>query len=351
MWHFFRGSAIVTVIGLVLSWMVAGWAGLWVAFNLALLETSLSFDNAVVNAATLKDWDENWRRRYLVWGMLIAVFGMRILFPLVIVGVISHAWPLPGPGALLDWLQSGAWTSTDVLSLAMFNPDQYAATLQSAHIEVTTFGGTFLLLVFWSFFLDYEKDSHWIGLIEKPLAKLGKLDMASVVLTMLILLGLAASMPADEGYRLLVAGLWGIIVYSIVDGLSAIMGDENTTAKVGWSGFIYVEMRDASFSFDGVLGAFALTKNIFLIAIGLGIGAMFVRSFTLLLVSRGTLATLRYLEHGAFWAIGALAGIMLLAAKMHIPEVVTGGLAALLIILAAFHSWWINRRDGAQSAE
>ena len=143
MWHFFKGSVIVTVIGLALSWLVGGWAGLWVAFNLALLETSLSFDNAVVNASTLKDWDETWRQRYLVWGMLIAVFGMRILFPLVIVGVIMHAWPLPGPMALIDWLQSGSWHSADVLSLAMFNPDRYAATLQSAHIEVTTFGGTF----------------------------------------------------------------------------------------------------------------------------------------------------------------------------------------------------------------
>lgn len=346
MLKFFRSSFIVTALGLGLAYWIAGLPGLWIAFNLALLETSLSFDNAVVNAAVLKDWDEKWRQRYLVWGMLVAVFGMRLVFPLVIVGVIANMWPLPGPMSLVEWLQTGIWPSSDVLSMAINNPNNYETILNSAHIEVLSFGGTFLLMVFWHFFLNHEKDIHWFAPIEKLLSKLGKLDMASVLMTLLTLLILAAFMPAAEAHRFLVAGLWSIAVYIVVDGLGAIFGEGSSAVKIGWSGFIYVEMRDASFSFDGVLGAFALTKDIFLISIGLGIGAMFVRSFTLYLVNKGTLSSLRYLEHGAFWAIGALASIMLLSALpgIHIPEVVTGGLAALLIVIAGGHSWWINKK-------
>ncbi|MBE9609969.1 DUF475 domain-containing protein [Chitinilyticum piscinae] len=340
--HYFRSSFIVTALGLALAGWVGGLAGVWVAFNLALLETSLSFDNAVVNASVLKHWDEKWRRRFLLWGMLIAVFGMRMLFPLLIVAVIAGMAPLPGPVSLWHWLQGGGWSGSDVLSLAILQPQAYSQILQSAHIEVTAFGGTFLLLVFWNFFIDANKDEHWFVPLERVLARLGRVEMAALVLTLLILLLLAGLQGHGEGYRFLSAGLWGVVVYTLVNSLGTLMGDDNAAAKTGWSGFIYLELLDASFSFDGVLGAFALTSNIFLIAIGLGIGAMFVRSFTLLLVYKGTLATFRYLEHGAFWAIGALALVMLLSSRLHIPEAVTGGVAALLIILAGIHSWLVR---------
>ncbi|KAF0811270.1 hypothetical protein IGB42_04259 [Andreprevotia sp. IGB-42] len=349
MLHYFRSSLIVTVIGLVLAGVLAGGTGVWIAFNLALLETSLSFDNAVVNASVLKHWDEKWRKRFLLWGMLVAVFGMRIVFPLVIVAVLAGIAPLPGPVSLWDWLSSGAWPGTDVLSMAVARPHEYASTLQSAHIQVTAFGGAFLMLVFLNFFLDRNKDEHWFVPVEKILVRIGRLQMAALLLSLLVLLLVTGLLPQHDAYAFLVAGLWGVVAYSLVDGLGDLIGDEGAAAKTGWSGFIYLELLDASFSFDGVLGAFALTKNIFLIAIGLGIGAMFVRSFTLLLVEKGTLSTLRYLEHGAFWAIGALAAVMLLAARWHIPEAVTGGVAALLILLAGLHSWWDLRRTKASA--
>ena len=174
---------------------------------------------------------------------------------------------------------------------------------------------------------------------------MGKLEMAPALLSLVVLALMAGSLPAAEGYRFLVAGVWGVVTFVLVDGLGDLIGDESAAAKTGWAGFIYLEILDASFSFDGVLGAFALTKNIFLIAIGLGIGAMFVRSFTILLVEKGTLNAFKYLEHGAFWAIGALAAVMLLAARFHIPEAITGGVAAVLIIAAALHSWLIKRHN------
>ncbi|GAB7126431.1 DUF475 domain-containing protein [Silvimonas sp. JCM 19000] len=345
MFKYFRGALWVTVIGLTLAGVIGGTAGLWAAFNLALLETSLSFDNAVVNASILRHWDPLWRKRFLIWGMLIAVFGMRVLFPLVIVAVIAHAPPLPGPFSLWDWYQSGQWPARDVLSMAIVAPKRYADTLQSAHIEVMAFGGTFLLQVFWHFFLNQNKESHWLRPLERAMQKLGRLEMAGAVMTLLGLLVLADTLPDAEGFRLLIAGVWGLIAYIVVNGLSALMGQEGGAVQMGWAGFLYLEVLDASFSFDGVLGAFALTRNIFLIAIGLGIGAMFVRSFTLMLVEKGTLSELRYLEHGAFWAIGALATIMLLAPVVEVPDAATGGIAAVLIVLAALHSWQANRSD------
>ncbi|WP_432719286.1 DUF475 domain-containing protein [Jeongeupia wiesaeckerbachi] len=345
MLRYFHTSFAVTAVGLVLAWMIGGWAGLWVTFNLALLETSLSFDNAVVNASILKNWDEKWRRRFLLWGMLVAVFGMRLLFPLVIVGVIAQAPPLPGPVSLYEWAVSGQWPASDVLTMAIMRPDHYAATLTSAHIEVTAFGGAFLMMVFWAFFLNREKREHWIKPLEAGMAHIGRLNMAAAILSLAVLLALASALPEHEAYRFLSAGLWGVVIYAIVESLGALLGDDGAAVKTGWAGFIYLELLDASFSFDGVLGAFALTKNIFLIMIGLGVGAMFVRSFTLLLVEKGTLSTFRYLEHGAFWAIGSLAAVMLLAPIIHVPEALTGGIAALLIIVAALHSWWLNRRE------
>jgi len=85
---------------------------------------------------------------------------------------------------------------------------------------------------------------------------------------------------------------------------------------------------------DGVLGAFAITKDVFIITIGLMIGAMFVRSMTVHLVRAGTLDEYIYLEHGAHYAIGMLGVIMLLSAKVNIPEVVTGLIGIVFIALA-----------------
>ena len=95
---------------------------------------------------------------------------------------------------------------------------------------------------------------------------------------------------------------------------------------------------DASFSFDGVIGAFALSRNIFIIMIGLGIGALYVRSLTIMLVEKDTLTEFPFLEHGAFYAIGALAGNMMLGTIFHIPEVITGLIGAVFIIVALWSS-------------
>lgn len=335
---YFTWSIGFTVLGLIGGYLLGGWPAAFIVAVLAVLETSLSFDNAVVNATVLRHMDEKWRRRFLLWGILIAVFGMRIVFPLAIVGVVAHM----GPVAVVD--------------LALFDPDEYARLLTSAHHEIAAFGGAFLLMVFLKFFIDENKNTHWLAPIEAPLTKLGRLEAAQIMLTLLAILTTSAGLDgAEKRLEFIVAGVWGLIVYIAADGLGALMGGGEgeggrEVAKTGFAGFMYLELLDASFSFDGVIGAFALTTSLPIIAIGLGVGAMFVRSFTLMLVYRGTLDAYRYLEHGAFWAIGALAAIMFMGVHVHIPETITGLIGAVLIGAAFWSSLRHNRRTRADGA-
>ena len=333
--HFY-GSFLFCVLAVVAAYFVAGIQGAITVAFLTVLETSLSFDNAVVNAAVLRNWDAVWRRRFLLWGILIAVFGMRLVFPLLIVGVVGDLGPF------------------QVLDLAINAPTEYARIISSAHHQIAAFGGTFLMMVFLKFFVDRHKTEHWLAVLEKPLTRLGKMEAIEAALTLVLLLLMASLLESGVRGEFIVAGVWGVVTYILAKGLAALVGgDEGAGTQVirqGVAGFLYLELLDASFSFDGVVGAFAMTTNLFIITLGLGAGAMFVRSFTLLLVERGTLNTYRYLEHGAFWAIGALAVIMLAGAKYHIPEAVTGLLGAALIALSLGSSILFNRKDASKQA-
>lgn len=331
--HGFGGSIAFTLAALATAAVIAPYGAVlstvWIVAVLGVLEVSLSLDNAVVNAKVLKGMSRIWRERFLTWGILIAVFGMRIIFPLAIVAIAASINP---------------WSA---LMLAIEEEHRYASIMHNAHPQIAAFGGAFLMLVFLDFFMDSEKDSHWIGWIERALGHVGKIGGISISFTMLALLAVSHFLPEHEAWAFMKAGLWGVVVYVAVGSLEVILETDDMTtsvAKQGLAGFLYLEVLDASFSFDGVIGAFALSRNIFIIALGLGIGAMFVRSLTVLLVEKGTLAEYRYLEHGAFWAIGSLAGIMLASVKYEIPEAVTGLVGAVLIGAALLSSIIINRR-------
>ena len=334
--HFYL-DIIFTIIALA----IAAWWGyshggmggmittLSITAILAVMEISLSFDNAVVNASVLKGWDEFWKKIFLTEGILIAVFGMRLVFPIVIVAVTAD----------LGMMQ--------VIDLALNNPQEYSARLMAHHAEISAFGGIFLLLVFLNFIFD-DKDVHWFEWLESRLVKLGKVDAMSVFVALIVLMIAVSWASAEQSSAVLIAGVWGILVYLGVQVVSGMLeGDleedlENegsgaaaTSAimKGGIIGFLYLEVLDASFSFDGVIGAFAITNDVIVIMLGLAIGAMFVRSMTIFLVDKGTLDEFIYLEHGAHYAIGALAIIMLLSVKLHVPEIITG------LIGIAFICW------------
>ena len=353
-WIHFKSSFIVTIVGLALALFFGGTEGLIIAGILGILEVSLSFDNAIVNAKVLAGMSDTWRHRFITWGMVIAVFGMRLVFPLLIVSVVTD----------ISMYQS--------LHLALFEPAQYKHALESAHVVVMGFGGSFLMMVFLTYFIDETKDVHWLRAIEAPLIHLGKIQAIQAVLVLLfsyVVYKVLQTLPTDHSEAFLVASVLGVITYVCTDVIKVVIemfngiseeDEENgagnsalMVAKSGLASFIYLEILDASFSFDGVLGAFALTQDFLIIAIGLGIGAMFVRSLTLMLVASGHLAEYRYLEHGAFYAIGTLATIMYVNTFTQISEVFTGLIGAALIIAAFVHSYFENKveeRD-AKAAE
>ncbi len=331
----FVGTVAFSAVALVLGYAIGGWSGVATLVFLGVLETSLSFDNAVVNVGVLAGWDEKWRRRFLTWGMLVAVFGMRLLFPVLIVAVATGMGPVKA------------------VDLAMNDPVAYGKALAISHHQIAAFGGSFLMMVFLHFFIARHKTEHWLEVIERPLSRLGKLESIEAALSLLVVLGASwlISDPVRQG-QFVVAGIWGVVLFIVVRGLAALLGGDEEivpthVVRQGVAGFMFLEVRDASFSFDGVVGAFAMTSDLLVIALGLGIGAMFVRSFTLLLVERGTLNTYRYLEHGAFWAVGALAAIMLGGVEFHIPEAITGLLGAALIVWALGSSVRANRRTAS----
>jgi hypothetical protein len=333
-------SFIVTIVCVALAvvWGYSSGMGILAAASITLIlgvvEVSLSFDNAVVNASVLKEMDAKWQFIFLTVGILIAVFGMRLLFPVLIVSIATGL------------------NLSDTALLALNNPEEYATHLTNAHTAIAAFGGTFLLLVFLSFVLDDGKELHWLGAIEERLSRLGKLDSLEVLLALIALLLLYFWLPIDEAQRIgmLVAGVGGVALFIAVSSLDSLFEDEEkgehavkTAKRSGIAAFLYLEVLDASFSFDGVIGAFAITRDIVIIMLGLGIGAMFVRSLTVHLVRKGTLDQFVFLEHGAHYAIGALAIIMLAGIVIHIPEVVTGLIGVAFIALALLSSVKYNK--------
>ncbi len=337
----FRFSIIFTIICLGLS---AWWGfthgpnagvsmmlkALLITSVLAIMEVSLSFDNAVVNASVLRNWDEFWKKIFLTVGILVAVFGMRLIFPLLIVGVTADMGMI------------------EVAKLALNDPKSYSEKLLTHHAEISAFGGMFLLLVFLNFLFDDGKDTHWFHWLETHLANLANIPAMSVFVSLIALLIMSSFVPAEQKLVVITAGIWGIVVYIGVQVIGHLLeggdddeaeektssGASSNVVKAGIGGFLYLEVLDASFSFDGVIGAFAITNDVIIIMLGLAIGAMFVRSMTIYLVEKGTLEAFIYLEHGAHYAIGALAVIMLYTGTGgHVPEVVTG------LIGVAFIAW------------
>ena len=325
-------------LGAWYGWSSTGTLGgtaalLWIVVVLSVLEISLSFDNAVINASVLKEMDEVWQRRFLTWGILFAVFGMRIVFPLAIVAIAAGLGPL------------------ETLDLSLNQPEEYERIVSSAHVGIAGFGGAFLAMVGLKFFFDLDKDVHWIAVIEQRLARVAALPAIEIALLLLTLWGISTMLPDAEALTFVVAGMLGLVAFIAVEGINTYLELREEQAKLagavvrsGLGGFLYLNVLDASFSFDGVIGAFALSNNMIVIALGLSIGAMFVRSMTIHLVKQGTLAAYRFLEHGAFWAIIALGGIMLFSAKFHIPETITGLIGAILIALSLWWSVRYNRR-------
>jgi hypothetical protein len=343
------------------------------------LEISLSFDNAVVNASVLSSMDEMWRKRFLTWGILIAVFGARLLIPILIVSITAGLSPLA------------------VFHAAFFNTAEYVRLIQNIHVYVSGFGSAFLGMVFLKFFFDESKQHHWIPFIERYMQKLGTIESIQTLIMLvvaagfsMVLAGAAAAHGLGQGTegsvqgaigaaaqtQYLISSICGIIIYLIIDGFTAFIkpkekeagmekksidkieeneragyeksldekksGSQKTLAPLAHAGlvtFLYLEILDTSFSLDGVIGAFAITQDIVIILLGLTIGSFFVRSLTIFMVDKKALQQLAYLEHGAFWSVGALSVFMLLKTEYEISEVLIVGVTISILIASIIHSY------------
>ncbi|MCR4325906.1 MAG: DUF475 domain-containing protein [Patescibacteria group bacterium] len=312
--------AAVSAIVLVAVFLWGGFAALWLAITLSALEVMLSFDNAVVNAKVLERMSARWQQRFLTWGILIAVFGTRLVLPVLIVAIAAAISPIAAT------------------VLAVTDPDQYALLIEGSSHSIAAFGGAFLLLVSLKYFFDTGKNIHWIDMIESRLSRWGRIEAVEIGIALLVILILSFLTHTEQGI-VLAAGVVGILLFVFINGAAQTLSmNAEDAAKGAAFLFLYLNVLDAAFSLDGVIGAFALTTQIFIIVAGLGIGALFVRTITVHLVRKRTLETLVYLEHGAHWAIFGLALFMFADLVTHVPSAVVGFAGVVLIGLSYYSS-------------
>jgi hypothetical protein len=320
----FIGPVVVSVLALVAVFFWGGIQALLLAALLSVLEVTLSFDNAVVNAKVLNQMSERWQKRFLTWGILFAVFGTRLVLPAVIVGFAAWISPIA------------------VFSLAIDNPEEYSRLLSTATHVIASFGGAFLLMVSLKYFFDVGKHVHWLSIIESRLARWGRIEAIEIAIGLSTVLGLSYLSHAPQG-PILAAGCIGILLFILIQGIAnSLRMNEGQPVQVATHTsavlFLYLNVLDAAFSLDGVVGAFALTTQLPIIFVGLGIGAYFVRSITVFLVRKKTLDALLYLEHGAHWAILGLALAMLIELVVDVPQVIVGFVGIIFVTLAYISS-------------
>ena len=326
---------ICCACGLAVVLGVMGLEAAWITLVLLMLEVSLSFDNAVVNARVLDQLTPPQQRFFLTWGLVIPVFGVRFAGPLLMVALAGGV----GMGEALD--------------AALHHPAHYRELLELAEPRILAFGGMFLLMVFLRYFFDEAKTLHWWQPMERRLSEAGRIESLEIALALILLLLLSASLPGELRGEVLISGVIGLVLQLLSTSLAEAFGDEEQAgarlaAGGGLASLLYLELLDASFSLDGTIGAFAITQNLGLIMTGLGLGALFIRSLTLMLSRERALDHLVYLEHGAHYAIGALglvmlAGIWLAERDLHVPEWLTGLIGILLLVLSFADSMRLRR--------
>lgn len=321
----FIGPALVTLVAFAAVFLWGGMEALVLAGVLSVLEVTLSFDNAIVNAKVLRQMDERWQKRFLTWGILIAVVGTRLVLPILIVA--ASVWMSP-------WM---------VAQLAALDPEGYARLLESAHYAIASFGAAFLMMVSLKYFIDENKDVHWIRILEKRLARWGHVESLEIAVALAALFTVSFFV-GEAGNTVLSAGIVGIVLFIAMEGIVGTFKIPGGAAASGMMLFLYLNVLDSAFSLDGVVGAFALTTKLPIIVVGLGIGAYFVRTLTIYLVRVRALEELRYLEHGAHWAILGLSLCMFFSLVVRVPEFVTGGIGLLFIALSYLSSRQEARR-------
>lgn len=332
--HYWLELLITIVVWALVGWKM-GLAAFFITVILSLLEITLSTDNAVVNSRVLVKMSRLWQLLFLTVGIFIAVFLVRFALP---IGLVAAVTPLG---------------SMEVLTLAINDPTKYGEYLHGIAPIIDGFGGMFLSLVALFFFMESGRKHLWLRLPEKVLTRLGDVPSLSYVIALLLFVPVFFITDPANRESVLAALVAGALTYLVLHTITFVMdkvNEKNQLKKqVGWVAFVsfmYLEVLDASFSLDGVVGAFALTNNIIIIMAGLGIGALWVRTMTIYMVRNATLMRYRYLESGAHWAIFCLAAIMFLKlAHIELPELIVGTIGLVFIGGAVYSSTRANKRE------
>jgi hypothetical protein len=351
---YFKTFFLFFGVSIVIELFYMGLLGVMQGVTLTILELSLSFDNAVVNALILANMPPLWRKRFLTWGMLIAVFGVRFIFPILIVFFTTDL------------------SLVDSFSLAINDPKEYEKVIMASHHVVMAFGGVFLLMIFLSFLFNENKDVHWIALVERYASRWSSMGDLKILVSILVVALIGYFAPSHLASAIVLPMVYGILLFLAIEFLRGILEDDGSkhepknlvqerekienvaherAAKGGLASFVYLELIDMSFSFDGVLGAFAVSQNIIIIMLGLGAGAFAVRNLTILMVDRGTVSEYKYLEHGAMWSIGLLSMSMIVQIFTHLPHGLIIAFAIIPIAIAFIHSVRENRLEGEEKIE
>lgn len=339
----FTFAHTVAICALVGGFLVGHLQGLIVVALLGVLEIAVSFDNAIVNATVLARMDRYWQRMFMTIGVVIAAIGMRLLLPLIIVAIGARVTP---------------WRAVD---LAYSNPTRYHDLLLAAQPGIAAYGGIFLLMIAIAFFRE-ERDVHWWPMVERRLPRL--LDHRGVpqLIALLFTAIAGVTVPSAMREKVVLGCLFGLISHQAIKLLSDRVADAadadgasrpraTVDGRAALLLFIYLELLDATFSMDSVMGAFSVTVNIALITLGLAIGAGYIRALTVYVVRKGTLEEYRYLEHGAYYSIALLAVLLLWEIWRDVPDWITACTGAVVITAAWLTSIWAAKRQQRREAE
>lgn len=292
--------------------------------GLALFEAISSIDNAVINAEVLGKMSQKARRWFLTYGMLIAVFGLRLGLPLAIV-----------------WAANPSIAPMDILTAAFNSDPSVAEAMEKTAPVLLAGGGVFLIFLFFHW-LFLEPKHYGLPKTEEFFMRQGVWFYSTVALLLAAIIWFALEIDAMMAFGAVI----GSTAFFITHGFkqNAELKEKELLSGDGgmsdWSKIFYLEVIDGTFSIDGVVGAFAFTMSIPLIMIGSGIGALIVRQVTISNIE--AVKKYKYLKNGAMYSVFVLGIVMLADAfGIHVPEYVSP--LATFAILGYF--FWKSRKE------
>ncbi len=294
--------------------------------GLCLFEVVSSIDNAVVNADVLSTMSVKWRKWFLIWGIFFGVFMVRGLLPWFIVWMAN---PSIGP-----W---GALTAS------FSNDPRIQQALQESSPPLLLGGGVFLIFLFfhWLFLEPKEFGLH----VERFFSRQGVWFFAVVSVILSVIIWEALKINPMMAFAASVGSCAFFITHGFKEHAARVELElKNRHHLSDISKIMYLEILDATFSIDGVIGAFAFTMSVPIIILGNGLGAIVVRQLTIKGVDK--IKQYPYLKNGAMYSIFFLGMIMVMESfGAHVPHYAAPVITFIVIGFFLFKSLKAVKRN------